>query len=196
LVIFQKRVPELSELALMRFATRARQAAGLKGSVDILVTSSREMKALNRRFCGKDRATDVLSFPASAEGFVRNGAQRKNARKEFAGEIAISAEIAAQSARALGHSAAEEVKVLVLHGLLHLRGYDHERDDGQMSRREKQLRMRLGLPSGLIERSGVAGESVDSASGRRGELCLYDKLMKAPKLMKDLSRISRRIKTR
>jgi probable rRNA maturation factor len=153
LVIFQKRVPELSELALLRFATRARQAAGLKGSVNILVTSSREMKALNRRFRGKDKATDVLSFPAAAENFVPNDTRRKDRRKEFAGEIAISAEIAAQSARAHGHSAAEEVKVLVLHGLLHLRGYDHERDKGQMARREAHLRTRLGLPSGLIERS-------------------------------------------
>jgi probable rRNA maturation factor len=155
LVIFQKRVPELSELTLLRFATRARRAAGLKGSVNILVTSSREMKALNRRFRGKDKATDVLSFPAAPENFAGDDARRKDPRKEFAGEIAISAEIAAQSARALGHSAAEEVKVLVLHGLLHLRGYDHERDQGQMARREGQLRMRLGLPSGLIERSGV-----------------------------------------
>jgi probable rRNA maturation factor len=155
LVIFQKRVPELSELALLRFATRARRAAGLKGSVNILVTSSREMKALNRRFRGKDKATDVLSFPSTAENSVRNDTRRKDPRKELAGEIAVSAEIAAQSARALGHSAAEEVKVLVLHGLLHLRGYDHERDKGQMARREEQLRTRLGLPSGLIERSVV-----------------------------------------
>jgi probable rRNA maturation factor len=154
LVIFKKRVPELSELALLRFATRARRAARLKGSVNILVTSSREMKALNRRFRGKDKATDVLSFPA-ADNFVRNDAPKTSARNQFSGEIAISVEIAAQSARALGHSTADEVKVLVLHGLLHLRGYDHERDDGQMARREGQLRMRLGLPSGLIERSGV-----------------------------------------
>lgn len=129
MVIFQKRVPDLTELALGRFVTRARYTAGLKGTVNVLLTSSAEMKSLNRRFCGKDKPTDVLSFPAEP-----------GAQKRFAGEIAISAEIASQNARALGHSPAEEVKILVLHGVLHLRGYDHECDNGQMARREKQLR--------------------------------------------------------
>ncbi len=149
-MIFQRHVPELSELALSRFAARARRAAGLKGTVDILVTSNREMKSLNRRFRGKDKATDVLSFPPAAD----------DERKQFAGEIAISAELAVQNAHELGHGPAEEVKILVLHGLLHLRGYDHERDHGEMARREVQLRTRLGLPSGLIERtlSRIAGE--------------------------------------
>lgn len=143
MVIFQKRVPGLSELALVRFVARARRAAGLKGMVDILITSSGEMKSLNRRFRGTDKPTDVLSFPAALD----------DVRKQFAGEIAISAEIAAQNAHELGHSAAEEVKILVLHGLLHLRGYDHEHDDGRMGRRERQLREQLGLPAGLIERA-------------------------------------------
>jgi probable rRNA maturation factor len=155
-VIFQKRLVDLSEVALTRFVARARQAAGLKGSVDVLVTSSGEMKSLNRRFRGKDKATDVLSFPAAADG----------SRKRFAGEIAISADMAAQNAHELGHSAAEEAKILVLHGLLHLRGYDHERDRGEMERREKRLRTRLGLPSGLIERTlGEKGE--DRSIARR-----------------------------
>jgi probable rRNA maturation factor len=143
LVIWQKRVTDLSELALDRFVARARRAAGLKGRVNVLVTSSAEMKSLNRRFRGKDKATDVLSFPAEADS-----------QEGLAGEIAVSAEIAAHNARALGHSPAEEVKVLVLHGILHLRGYDHECDNGQMARREKQMRAKLRLPSGLIERSG------------------------------------------
>ena len=148
MVIFQKRVPDLSKLALERFVVRARQAAGLKGMVDILVTSNSEMKSLNRRFRGKDKPTDVLSFPAGDGGHGK----QSGVEEEFAGEIAISAEIAAENARELGHSAGEEVKILVLHGLLHLRGYDHERDHGQMLRCESQLRARLGLPSGLIER--------------------------------------------
>ena len=143
MVIFQKRVPDLSELALARFVTRARQAAALKGTVDVLVTSNTEMKSLNRRFRGKDKPTDVLSFPRASD----------DARNEFAGEIAISAEIAAQNAFALGHTPAQEVKILVLHGILHLRGYDHERDGGQMTRREERLRTRLGLPIGLIDRT-------------------------------------------
>jgi probable rRNA maturation factor len=142
LVIFQKRVPDLTEVTLNRFVARARRAAGLKGAVNVLLTTSAGMKSLNRRFRGNDKPTDVLSFPAEP-----------GAKKQFAGEIAISAEIAAQNARALGHSSAEEVKILVLHGVLHLRGYDHECDNGQMARREKQLRAKLRLPLGLIERS-------------------------------------------
>jgi probable rRNA maturation factor len=140
-VILQKRVADLTELALSRFVMRARRAAGLKGMVDVLVTSNAEMKALNRRFRRQDKATDVLSFPAD------------DSTHKFAGEIAISAEMAAQNARMLGHAPAEEVKILVLHGILHLRGFDHERDSGQMARREKQLRERLHLPLGLIERT-------------------------------------------
>ena len=142
MVIFQKRVPDLTDLALNRFITRARRAAALKGLVNVLITSSAEMKSLNRRFRGKDKPTDVLSFPAEPD-----------AQKQFAGEIAISADMASQNARALGHSPAAEVKILVLHGILHLRGYDHECDNGQMARREKQLRAKLRLPQGLIERA-------------------------------------------
>jgi probable rRNA maturation factor len=147
-VLLQKRVADLTELALDRFLARARQAAGLKGTVNVLVTSSTEMKSLNRRFRKQDRPTDVLSFPAEPD-----------AQKQFAGEIAISAEIATKSARALGHAPAEEVKILVLHGILHLRGYDHECDNGQMARREKQLRAKLHLPLGLIERVLPAAKS-------------------------------------
>jgi probable rRNA maturation factor len=142
LVIFRKRVPDLTELALERFVARARRAAGLKGTVNVLLTTSAEMKSLNRRFRGKDKPTDVLSFPAEP-----------GAHENLAGEIAISAEIAAQNARSLGHSAAEEIKILALHGILHLRGYDHECDNGQMARREKQLRAKLRLPLGLIQRT-------------------------------------------
>jgi probable rRNA maturation factor len=152
LVIFQKPVPDLTALALDRFVARARKAAGLKGTVNILLTSSAEMKSLNRRFRGKDKPTDVLSFPAEPN-------LRSNARPPLAGEIAISAEIASHNARNLGHSPAEEIKILVLHGLLHLRGYDHECDNGQMARREKQLRAKLRLPLGLIERTNPPRET-------------------------------------
>lgn len=109
----------------------------------MLVTSSQRMRGLNARFRGKKRATDVLSFPGPE--FVEG----------FAGDIAISLDIAAGNARLLGHSVSDEVKILVLHGLLHLAGYDHETDDGKMARREKMMRRKLGLPLGLIERSGA-----------------------------------------
>jgi len=79
-------------------------------------------------------------------------------KPRYAGDIAISAEIAAHNARSLGHTAAEEIKILILHGILHLRGYDHERDRGKMARREAKLRRDLRLPIGLIERTAQPGQ--------------------------------------
>jgi probable rRNA maturation factor len=142
MVILQKRVAGLNEGALDRFVARAKRAAKLRGAVTILVTSSRELRRLNHRFRGNDKPTDVLSFPA---GMISKG--------RFAGDVAISADMAAQNARRFGHSPAEEVKVLALHGLLHLAGYDHESDSGTMARREARLREQLGLPVALIERN-------------------------------------------
>lgn len=142
LVILKKRVPGLSQAALARFLAQARQAAHLKEKVSVLVTSSREMQRLNRTFRGQDKPTDVLSFPAPLE--TTNG---------LAGDVAISAEIAATNARRLRHEVAEEIKILVLHGVLHLAGYDHENDNGEMARKEQRLRRALGLPVGLIERA-------------------------------------------
>ena len=107
-----------------------------------MLTSNREMRALNRRFRRKNRATDVLSFSAPAEN-----------RGNGAGEIAISTEIARRHARRLGHTLEQELKILVLHGLLHLAGHDHERDSGEMLREEQRLRARFGLPASLTERS-------------------------------------------
>jgi probable rRNA maturation factor len=143
LVIFRKPVAGLNEATFARFVTRARRAAKLRGSVNIMVTSSREMRSLNRRFRGKDKATDVLSFPPMS-----------TFAGELAGDVAISADIASKNARALGHDVADEIKILALHGVLHLAGYDHENDEGEMAREENKLRNSLGLPSGLIERSG------------------------------------------
>ena len=142
MVIFQKRVADLTELALTRFVARARRAAGLKGVVNVLRDLERRDEVSEPAFPRKRQA--------DRRAFVSRRARRP---KTFAGEIAISAEIASQNARALGHSPAEEVKILVLHGVLHLRGYDHECDNGQMARREKQLRAKLHLPLGLIERA-------------------------------------------
>lgn len=144
-VILNKRVPGLSERALASFVTSACRAAGLKGALSLLVTSSRRMRELNARFRGKDYATDVLSFPPP--NFVEG----------FSGDLAVSADIAARNARELGHSLANEVKVLVLHGVLHLAGYDHEGDHGEMAEKELRLRRKLGLPAALIERAAVNG---------------------------------------
>ena len=125
--------------ALALFAGKARRAVRLPGEVSIRITSSREMRELNRRFRRKNKPTDVLSFPSSLSN--------------WAGDIAISAEIAAFNANQLGHSTETELKILILHGLLHLAGYDHEADHGEMQAREARLRQQLKLPVGLIERS-------------------------------------------
>ena len=154
LVIVQERVAGLSQAALAKFVTRARRATGLRGAVSVLVTSSRELQKLNHRFRGKNKPTDVLSFPPMP-GLMQ----------DFAGDVAISAEIAAQNALRLGHTAAEEIRILALHGLLHLAGYDHECDDGEMERKEGRLRKSLGLPLGLIERGRRrAGGKVSSSN--------------------------------
>jgi probable rRNA maturation factor len=142
LIIVRKAVAELSEATLSRFVRRAARAVGLRGEVNVLLTTNRQMKSLNWRFRIKNVATDVLSFVPDSKS-----------PPQYAGDIAISAEMAAKNGRQLGHSPAEEVKILVVHGLLHLAGYDHERDDGTMARKEQQLRIRLDLPHGLIERS-------------------------------------------
>ena len=129
---------------MKRFLSQARQVLGVAGKVNVLITGSREIQSLNRRFRKKNKATDVLSFPSLPV-----------AAKRFAGDIAISSDIAARSATKLGHTQVEEAKILVLHGVLHLAGYDHENDDGEMARKEQRLRKKFGLPVGLIER--VAG---------------------------------------
>src|SRR4029077_4099224 len=150
--ILHKPVREENEESLTRFLASAKRAVGLRGAVTVLVTTSRELQTLNRRFRHKDAPTDVLSFPSDMV-----------ATRHFAGDVAISADIAARNARRFGHSTADEVKILTLHGLLHLAGYDHESDHGGMARREQRLRKKLGLPVALIERSGIEG-----SNSRRG----------------------------
>jgi probable rRNA maturation factor len=144
LVILRKRIAGLSRSTVERFVLRARRAVRLRGLVTVLVTSSAELQSLNRRFRGVDKATDVLSFPALPAA-CQTG--------RVAGEVAISADIARENAVRLEHSVADEVKILVLHGILHLAGLDHERDNGQMARKESRLRRQLNLEAGLIERT-------------------------------------------
>jgi probable rRNA maturation factor len=152
-VIIQERVAGLTEATLTKFVTRARRAVRLRGAVSVLVTSSRELQGLNRRFRGKNKPTDVLSFPAMS-GLIRG----------FAGDVAISAEIATGNARRLGHTPGEEIRILTLHALLHLAGYDHDQDNGQMERKEQRLRKLLGLPAGLIERGRQSRKKTSRAT--------------------------------
>jgi probable rRNA maturation factor len=110
-----------------------------RGTVTVAIVSDARVRALNRQYRRKDKATDVLSFPSGERGDL--------------GDVVIAAGVAARQAREAGHSVATELRVLALHGLLHLLGYDHERDDGRMARLERRLRRRGGLEEGLIERA-------------------------------------------
>ena len=120
--------------------------ARARGEVTVAIVSDRRMRVLNRTFRGQDYATDVLSFPdAGSDGLA----------VPALGDIVIAAGVAARQAREQGHSQATEYRVLALHGLLHLLGYDHDdpSDHGRMARAEARLRRKAGLPSGLIART-------------------------------------------
>jgi probable rRNA maturation factor len=132
----------LNTAQLQRFARRAQTLARVKGEVDILISSNKRLRDLNRRFRRKDKATDVLSFP-----------------RPSGGDIAISAQIALENAQRYGHTLASELKILVLHGMLHLAGYDHESDNGRMAGAENRLRSQLKLPASLIDRTLSSGKS-------------------------------------
>lgn len=148
LIIFETEVEGASEISLARFLAKARREVGLRGMVNVVVTTNEVIRDLNRRFRRKNKSTDVLSFPAGDEF-----------QHKLAGDIVISAEIAAENAGKLGHPFATELKVLLLHGVLHLAGYDHESDTGGMQRKERKLREALRLPNGLIERTMQAGDA-------------------------------------
>jgi len=129
----------LSKSGLGRFLRVAQAAVGLSGEVEVLLAGDKTLRRLNREFRGKDKATDVLSFPA-VPGMGHGG------------DLAISLETAGRQAAAFGHSLRDEVRVLLLHGVLHLAGMDHEVDAGEMAELEGALRKRLGLRVGLIGR--------------------------------------------
>lgn len=134
----------LSKSTLTRFLNRARTAVGIAGDVEVLLTSDAELKRLNKAFRGKNKPTDILSFPTPPE-----------IAAQHAGDLAISLETAARQAAEHGHTLSDELKILLLHGLLHLDGEDHETDSGEMAARELELRKQLKLKSTLIERAGA-----------------------------------------
>lgn len=139
---------------LEAFLAEAADAAKLAGAVSVLLTGDTEIRRLNREFRGKDKATDVLSFPALED----------HGRSRLAGDLAISVETAAREATLRGHTLDTELRVLILHGVLHLAGYDHETDHGEMARKEGTLRRKLGLKHGLIARATTPVPGVKSAS--------------------------------
>lgn len=132
----------LSRAGLTRFLRVAQTAVGLSGEVEVLLADDRVLRRLNREFRGKNKPTDVLSFPA---GDDFSG--------DHAGDLAISLETATRQAVEHGHTLRDEVRILLLHGVLHLSGMDHETDSGEMAKGERELRRRLRLPVGLIARA-------------------------------------------
>jgi probable rRNA maturation factor len=155
--------------------------ARARGAVTVAVVNDARVRALNRQYRKKDYATDVLSFPteiggrrsevggrrsevggrrsdvgsSTSEGGGRSAKVRRQGaeiRRRHLGDIVIARGVARRQARAAGHAETVELRVLALHGLLHLLGYDHEQDSGQMARLEKRLRRKGGLREGLIER--------------------------------------------
>jgi len=135
----------------------AQRAVELDGEVQVLLADDATLKRLNRTFRGKNKATDVLSFPAGATTVFFGEPDGPM----LAGDLAISLETAARQAAQYGHSLRDEVRVLLLHGVLHLAGFDHEADSGEMAAREAQLRQKLGLATTLIARvsAPVKGKS-------------------------------------
>jgi probable rRNA maturation factor len=133
-----RRVPaDVRPRAIEWFARKLQRDVARGGRFDCLITGDAELRRLNAQFRGQDYATDVLSFP---------GAQ------DHLGDLAISAARARAQARDFGHTTEDELRILMLHGVLHLLGMDHETDRGRMARAEKRWRRKLGLPNGLIER--------------------------------------------
>lgn len=127
--------------------------ASARGELAIALASDSRVRALNRRYRRQDRVTDVLAFPAGGggEAGVRRGAS------PWMGDVVIAIGAARRQAREAGHSETTELRVLALHGLLHLLGYDHhdQNDRGRMARMEARLRRKGGLRTGLMERAAL-----------------------------------------
>jgi probable rRNA maturation factor len=122
-----------------------------RGTVCVAVVSDARVRRLNREYRGKDYATDVLSFPDDSPADAPEAGGPHQQR--HLGDVVIARGMAARQAREAGHPEWTELRVLALHGLLHLLGYDHETDTGEMARIEKRLRRKGRLREGLIERA-------------------------------------------
>ena len=155
MILNRQRRVRIPMTELNRFLARAQKRLGVPaGSVTVALVTDAEMKRWNRAFRGKNRPTDVLSFPVddSPEQKSRNSLSPRRAAKFAApsvdfylGDVAIAPAVARGNAKRLGRTFVAEMRILILHGILHLMGYDHETDEGQMDRRENRLRRELGL---------------------------------------------------
>lgn len=165
MILNRQRSVSVSIPALERFLSRVRRKLRIPSdTLAICLISPEEMARLNGAFRGKKRATDVLSFPTNARSSSqqrkRNPDRRAPSAKRvvsftsfassassasYLGDIAIAPAVARRNARRFGRTVDDELRILILHGMLHLMGYDHETDTGQMDRRERRLRAELGL---------------------------------------------------
>jgi probable rRNA maturation factor len=129
-ILNRQRRQRIDAPRLRRVLRGAGKTLGVGGEVSVVLAGDRLLRRLNRDFRGKDRPTDVLSFPGAGGD-------------EGLGDVVISVPTAARNARRLGHSVPRELDILTLHGFLHVLGYDHETDDGTMERLERRLRGQL-----------------------------------------------------
>jgi probable rRNA maturation factor len=161
--------------------------ARARGEVAIALVTDARVRTLNQQYRRKNTPTDVLSFPDSPRGLARNGSRipdpalrraqgvpsapsdASRQRSSHLGDIVIATGVARRQAREAGHSYATELRVLALHGLLHLLGYDHDspHDAGRMARAEARLRRKSGLAAGLIERTGTPAGIAAAGGARR-----------------------------
>ena len=140
-VMFRRPAADVRPAAIVRFARKLQRETARGRAFDCVIAGDAELRRLNRDFRGEDSVTDVLSFqPASRGG------------ESHLGDLAISIQRARAQAREFGHTTEQEIRILMLHGVLHLLGMDHESDQGRMARAERRWRAKLGLPGGLIER--------------------------------------------
>lgn len=157
MIVNRQRAVRVSVRNLEEFLRRARRTLRLPaGAVTVCLVTGADMARWNRAYRGKNRPTDVLSFPNSTEPVGRRGQARSRGKLdeqntspdllvEYLGDIAIAPSVARRNARRLGRNLHDEMRILILHGMLHLMGYDHETDTGQMDRRERRLRRLLGV---------------------------------------------------
>jgi probable rRNA maturation factor len=165
MILNQQRRVRVSISGLEKFLAAARKRLRLAPhSFTVALVSDAQIASWNRAYRGKNRPTDVLSFPADVSQAepattrkhgqprparltraTRLSATRSTSASEYLGDIAIAPAVARRNAQRLGRAFDHEMRILILHGMLHLRGYDHETDTGQMDRRENRLRRELGL---------------------------------------------------
>jgi probable rRNA maturation factor len=165
MIVNRQRAVRIRRDVLAEFLASVRKQCRLPSeAVTVALVGEREIARLNWQFRGKHGPTDVLSFPAANNHTARNGSPRARKRRpahpakavsdfapaapEYLGDIAIAPAVARRHARRAGRPLHDELCVLILHGVLHLLGYDHETDSGEMCRLERRLRRRLGIGAG------------------------------------------------